>query len=51
LRLQRVDVIKIDVKGAGAGVIKGGLNTIRNFKPTIFLRCITTTNAQPLCDS
>jgi len=36
LKLQRVDVIKIDVEGAGAGVIKGGLNAIRNFKPTIF---------------
>jgi len=36
LKLQRVDVIKIDVEGAGAGVIKGGLNTIRNFRPTIF---------------
>lgn len=36
MKLQRVDVIKIDVEGAGAGVIKGGLNTIRNFKPTMF---------------
>jgi len=36
LKLQRVDVIKIDVEGAGAGVIKGGVNAIRKFKPTIF---------------
>jgi hypothetical protein len=36
LKLKSVDVIKIDVEGAGLGVIKGGLNTIRNFKPVIF---------------
>jgi hypothetical protein len=34
LKLQKVDVVKIDVEGAGG--IKGGLNAIRNFKPTIF---------------
>ena len=36
LKLKSVDVIKIDVEGAGLGVIKGGLNAIRNFKPVIF---------------
>lgn len=37
LGLQRVDVIKIDVEGAGLGVIKGGYETIQRFRPVIFI--------------
>jgi len=36
LKLPRVDIIKIDVEGAGLSVIKGALKTISKDKPIIF---------------
>lgn len=35
LRLTRVDLIKIDVEGAEADVLKGGINTLKKFHPKI----------------
>ncbi|MEM1646603.1 MAG: FkbM family methyltransferase [Ignisphaera sp.] len=37
LKLHRVDIIKIDVEGAGLSVVKGALKTISRDKPIIFL--------------
>jgi FkbM family methyltransferase len=37
LRLESVDIIKIDVEGAEYKVLKGGLNTIRKHKPVILI--------------
>lgn len=37
LKIPRVDIIKIDVEGAGLSVIKGALKTISRDKPIIFL--------------
>jgi FkbM family methyltransferase len=39
-RLQTVDLMKIDVEGAELGVIKGGINSIRAHKPTIFIELL-----------
>jgi hypothetical protein len=36
LKLPSVDIIKIDVEGAGAEIIKGGCKTIQRYKPIIF---------------
>lgn len=36
LKLPSVDIIKIDVEGAGAEIIKGGCKTIQRHKPIIF---------------
>lgn len=36
LKLPSVDVIKIDVEGAGAEIIRGGIKVIHNYKPVIF---------------
>lgn len=37
LGLSSLDIIKIDVEGAGFKVIKGGLKTISKYRPIIFL--------------
>jgi len=34
--LNKVDVIKIDVEGAGGEIIEGGIKTITSYKPVIF---------------
>jgi hypothetical protein len=36
-RLERVDLIKIDVEGFELGVLRGAVRTIRRFKPTIVM--------------
>jgi len=36
LSLNRVDMIKIDVEGAGGEIIEGGIKTITSYKPIIF---------------
>lgn len=36
-RLDQLDFIKCDVEGAELSVIKGGLNTIKNFLPILFI--------------
>jgi hypothetical protein len=36
LKLESVDIIKIDVEGAGAEIIKGGRKTIQDIRPIIF---------------
>lgn len=40
LTLDRLDYLKIDVEGYEEKVIKGGLNTIRKFKPIIIMECM-----------
>ncbi len=40
LTLDRLDYLKIDVEGYEEKVIKGGLNTIRKFKPIIVMECM-----------
>lgn len=37
LGISRVDVIKIDVEGAGLSIIKGALETISRYRPVIFI--------------
>jgi len=37
LKLRRLDVMKIDVEGAEMRVLLGGINSIRRFRPIIFL--------------
>ncbi len=40
LTLDRLDYLKIDVEGYEEKVIKGGLNTIKKFKPIIVMECM-----------
>jgi len=42
LKLPSVDIIKIDVEGAGAEIIKGGCKTIQRYKPIIFFEGTTS---------
>lgn len=35
----KIDLLKIDVEGAELGVLKGGLNTIKEHKPVIIFEC------------
>ncbi|MDA7669971.1 FkbM family methyltransferase [Akkermansiaceae bacterium] len=44
LNLDRLDYLKIDVEGYEENVIKGGLNTINNFKPIIVIECMEDYN-------
>jgi len=46
LKLSSVDIIKIDVEGAGAEIIKGGLKTIHSYKPIIFFEVHSTPEKQ-----
>ena len=43
-----VDIIKIDVEGAGAEIIEGGLKVIRNYKPIIFFEAHNTSEKQAI---
>lgn len=38
--IDRIDVIKIDVEGLEEKIIKGGIESIRRFKPLIIFECI-----------
>jgi len=38
--IQRIDVIKIDVEGIEEKIIKGGMNSLRRFKPVIIFECM-----------
>jgi FkbM family methyltransferase len=40
-KIKKIDFIKIDTEGAELMVIKGGLKTIKKFKPIIYLECST----------
>lgn len=48
LKLPRVDIIKIDVEGAGLSVIKGALKTISKDKPIIFFEVHNELEGQAL---
>jgi FkbM family methyltransferase len=39
LQFDRVDLIKLDVEGQELNVLKGGIQTITQFKPIIFFEC------------
>ena len=39
LRLNQLDYIKLDVEGYEENIIKGGINTIKKYKPIIILEC------------
>lgn len=40
INLEALDLMKIDVEGAELGVIRGGLNTIEAYHPTIFIELL-----------
>lgn len=40
LKLTRVDAIKIDVEGAEVGVLRGAMNTLRRFHPTVVVEVV-----------
>ena len=44
LKLDRLDYLKIDVEGYEENVIKGGLKTIKKFKPVIVMECMEDYN-------
>ena len=46
LKLQSLDIIKIDTEGAELSIIKGGEKTIREFKPNILLEFDDKNTAQ-----
>jgi len=46
LEVPSVNIIKIDVEGAGAEIIKGGLKTIHSYKPIIFFEVHNTPEKQ-----
>lgn len=46
-KLQKIDLIKIDVEGFDTEVIKGGLKTFQEFKPDIFIEIYKGINSNP----
>jgi hypothetical protein len=39
MKMKRIDLIKIDVEGFGANVLRGGIDVIKKFQPQILLEC------------
>jgi FkbM family methyltransferase len=46
LKIEKLDLIKCDVEGAELSVIKGGINSIKNFLPIIFMELFERWAAQ-----
>ena len=45
-KIERLDLIKCDVEGAEINVIKGGLNSIKKFRPIVFMEMLRKWSAK-----